>query len=287
MADTTGRARALTSTSPGSKAEEDTGRQSDVPKGDLDSPNPLSTPAITSSFTPDHVIHLLKQQSSDIEVHTALTYLNDGIQGKHGFNVRAPSAQASQIINGLVSNAVPNYWQPMIRISKFQQDIKRMILPCLTSVAGLGAVLAGLRGPTNEDIATTSRNCRGDLLLLLSSILQSDVTCTLLEAALISKEKRLPLWQQSVSLLAGSKVLAACATYLSDRILDLPRSTEVWLGQSEMYCKWLGSDISYAAINAPPTDEAFAMLAQMLTRALSLGHRGIFPPGSTVPARIP
>lgn len=233
---------------------------------------------------PDDALEILKAQPDNQVLAAVLRYLQCGIQGQHGFNVRLPSPKASQIINALVTITIPDHWLRLrpANPSKDDQQLKQSLLACLKSVAGIGALLMQIRqlSATKSDSANPILE---DAMSILSLILARERVLDdfLSDANSLykSETQRRVFWQEVTSLLAGSKVFATMAEVLATlRGPDIDKRTTSWLGDGPQYSKWLAVNISAAAISCSTTshadDQQWKFLGQVLKRGLSLGYRG-------------
>lgn len=240
----------------------------------------LST-QVSSASLPDDARAILKSQPDPQDLAAVLQYLQYGIDGKHDFNVRVPGAQASQIINVLVTVTIPDQWLQLSQesLTKNELQIKNTILSALGSVAGLGALLMQIRR-----LSSNSRDAQSPLLQDLVAILAQELSGHKVLRHYLSDANhffksdapRRVFWQEVVALFSGSKVLTIMAQVFTT-VQDLNHD-HMWMGSGSEYSKWLSLNISAAAIDrSSGTDtslESSKMLGQLLKRGLSLGYRG-------------
>ena len=238
----------------------------------------------SSETLPDEAREILRSQPDHEDFLAVLQYLQFGIDRKHDFNIRASGPKASQILNVLVTVTVPERWaglhpEPALREEK---ESKRMLLSCLTCVAGLGALYAQIKrlgGPAISTNTAKSLMLKDTIDVLADVLRPSSFVETVLGDTLdlyTKPAQRSILWQELSSFVAGGKILSAAAQALPH--VESPEDNERtagWLGDGYQYCKWLARNICHAATEVAPTEgEAWPMLAQLLKRGLSLGHSG-------------
>ncbi|XDG10096.1 hypothetical protein ABKA04_009711 [Annulohypoxylon sp. FPYF3050] len=85
----------------------------------------------------EEALEVLKSQPSYGTLISVLGFLQRGMQGSHGFDIRKPTPQSAQIIHTLVTEIVPNYWTVLKDASTEQSkgDIHLLISP-LRSLTG-------------------------------------------------------------------------------------------------------------------------------------------------------
>ena len=233
---------------------------------------------------PDDAREILKKQPDLEEFLAVLQYLQFGIVGKHDFNIRASGPKQSQILNVLVTVTIPDRWASLNTkpISKEDQEIKSILLSCLTCVAGLGALCAHIRRLISlaVPIKTAQSLMLKDAIDVLAQVLHpSSFIASALHDTLTLHSKtaqRQAIWQELSSFVAGGKILSTVA-----QALPLAKSAEKeklfveWLGDGREYSKWLARNICHAATKlAVNEDEAWPMLAQLVKRGINLGHSG-------------
>jgi telomere length regulation protein len=228
---------------------------------------------------PDDAREILKSKPDYEDLLAVLQYLECGTQRKHDFNVHSAGPKAAQIVNALVTVTVPDHW-PVLRIHKLprrQQQLKQLIVLNLRSVAGLGALVLQIRNLSGGKSGGSS--ILEDTISVLQLVLQGSAFLKdmLHEAShLYTKHtQRRIWWQELTSLVAGSKVLSYATQAVAAASLTFSRFK--WLSEGNEYCEWLARNISTAAAGVDGKDsEAWAMLSQMMKRALYLGYRGLY-----------
>ena len=251
---------------------------------DRQSPERDSLQRIDGSVSsPEQAFEILKQQPTEESFAAVMQYLEDGIHKKHNFSLHMPSAPAAQILNVLVNNVVPDRWGILKSntASKVDKSIRKSLLLCMSSVAGIGAVVARIQSlltsPQISKAGSSQHTVFKDTVSFFGSItFHKNLVSDLLQRTQSSVGRpgqEQALWTEATSLLAGSKILNLFleASTMSELKGEIPS----WLQDPKEYCGWLGVNIAYAAISLTPvTEDAWKMLANLLKRALSLGHKG-------------
>lgn len=233
--------------------------------------------------SPEQALVILKEQPADEVLEAVLRYLDDGIQRKHDFNIHIPSATAAQILNVLVISIIPDRWAILSSAGASKQDkeVKKLLLSCMNSTAGIGVLVARLqtlitssqlRQPGSSQNATFK-----DTALFLASMLYHKTFIRGLVSQVQSSGakpgQQQAVWVEATSLLAGSRILNVFQE--ASTISEVKDHIPSWLQDPKVYSRWLGGNIASAATTIPPNnEEAWKMLANFLKRALSLGQRG-------------
>jgi hypothetical protein len=231
---------------------------------------------------PDDAREILKSQPDDENLLAVLHYLQYGIEGQHDFSIRGANAKAAQIVNVLVTVTLPDHWPRLSleKLSKEEKQMKNILLSCLTSPAGIGALVAQIRKISIPQTSSSSRLAIKEAVSALSRVLApTNILSTFLDDVLNLKDKpaqRNALWQELCSLLGGSKVLAIVTQALVKlQETESGNTEDDWLGDGKQYTVWLAHRIASAAIKIQPNDsESCLMLMQLLKRGMNLGYRG-------------
>ncbi len=238
-----------------------------------------------SISSPKQALEIIRQQTTDKSFAAVMQYLEDGIHKKHNFDLHIPSAPAAQILNVLVVSVIPDRWDILNSYtdSRGDKSIRKSLLLCMSSVAGLGALVARIRSllesPQISKAGSSQNLIFKDTTSFFGSVaFHKTLVREMLHRTQSSVEnpgQEQALWTEATSLLAGSKILnvfleASATSHLRGIIPS-------WLQDPKEYCGWLGVNIAYAAISLTPAmEDAWKMLANLLKRALSLSHKGWF-----------
>jgi hypothetical protein len=247
-------------------------KEGDIPR--------LVTEPISS---PEQALAILKEQPTEEAFKDAIRYLNDGIQGKHNFSIYIPSASAAQVLNALVTYAIPDRWAILNTGAASSEDkaIRKSLLSCMSSVAGVGVIIARvqmlLTSPQLRKPGSSEHIVFRDTVSFFTNMVyhRSFIRDLLFRTHASSSNpgQQHALWAEATSLFAGSKILNVFME--ASAVPELRSELSSWLQDAKDYSGWLGLSIATAATNiSPSSEEAWRMLANLLKRTLSLGHKG-------------
>lgn len=234
------------------------------------------------SSLPDDAREILRCQPDDEDLIAVLQYLQYGIENQHDFSLRTISPKGAQIIHTLVTVTIPDHWTSVStgKLSKSKKEIKKILLSCLTSAAGIGALLAQIRKTSVVSNSVNGNQATAEAKSVLAQVLMPlDIVSILLRDTLALKAKPAQckaVWQEVCSLLGGSKVLATVAHVSANiRVQGSEDHEAEWLADGTRYAAWLANRITSAATTLKPNDaESPVLLSQLLKRGMSLGYRG-------------
>lgn len=249
----------------------------------------------TDGFDPEHLssrhtIDLLKTSPDRELLSVILAALDPFSKSKttKDFDLRIASPTTAQILQLLVSTTIPDHWGSLDAKDRKGKDAKprAALLRCLSSVAGLGSLVAQLRSLINAARAS-AQQAKGsstqlgirDLLAVLAALLEpkeflfrlsSDIS-----AIYDDKTQQQVAWRELVSLVAAGKIISTAAEALTVVDESIAVSSISWVGNGSQYASWLGRNVSHMATRLAPDDESDWASAALLTgRALSLGYTG-------------
>ena len=218
--------------------------------------------------SPEYALNILKSKPDHQELDRVLRWLKSTVSHHKGFNIKVPGPKASEIIYILISDIIPIYW--VTKHDNAVSDQSRgndLLVYCLSSVAGLGAIvsclrllLSQLKHPQGQSDVSGIRKTQPVELLL-----------DILEAILGNNGFVLSLF-----LVASGKLLSiaseATATLKNSESSVSPGS---WVGDGHKYAAWLGSNVQHMLGASVASDfEGPKMLSQLLKKALTLGYIG-------------
>lgn len=252
----------------------------------LEFKSPNGQPKNGTFQAPEDILNALKSKPDSELLTRVLRWLDPGAVKPDQFNTKIPSPKTAQIIFLLVSETIPDYWVTWQRADNpTLLNQKKLLLRCLSSVSGLGAVAARLRVfiDLKEDARSEAKVTQGskskaleELLDVLESLLQGKkfISRILTDiSSLISiPSQRTLLWKDFITTIAGGRVLSLAAE--ADHVVNQssPDSRQrCWLGDGSQYSSWLGQNLAYSLIGHVQNLEA---LTQLFSRALKLGHVG-------------
>ena len=233
----------------------------------------------------DEAGEILQNRPDYDALNRVLNFLQDGIEGLHDFNIRCNGPKASQIINTLVTSTLPNHWPTTSQydVPENLQRAKAILLSCVTSVAGIGALVANIRMLSDHSGADFNTRILEIVIAALSEVLEPvDILSTLLHDVLKTSKTetvRVAVWRELCALLGGGKVLAA--VWQAESKLSAVNKRHLrgsWIASGVDYSTWLARRTGAAVMDdMPQQHSAMSMLAQLLRHGLSLGHRGSDP----------
>lgn len=215
-----------------------------------------------------------------------LQFLDLSTTKSDGFNIKSPSPAAAQLVFVLVSGIVPDYWPLLSDPSHIKE--RHLLLRCLKSVSGIGAIIAHLRlcldaraGPKvdeNFERSGTPRTIRDLLNLLEALIHKNDLVSTIWNDVVPfnSKTSQRNLWKEFVSIVGGGRILSLAAeTYqvLREQGSDIEDTT--WLSSGDEYLRWIGRNVIHMLTDSKAEEPGnLRPLAPLLGKSLSLGYSG-------------
>jgi telomere length regulation protein len=263
-----------------------------------DSETGQQIPSHLDADSAESILEILRSKPGRAQVIQVLHLLDPARAPEKGFNITVPNSSAAQILHVLISTTIPDHWnslggdhdaEPSAQ-SEMDTKPKAALLRCLSSVAGIGALIVHLRSllaaqdSSTKQVKDDSGNLLiiRDLLCVLSSLLKPQGLLLHVYKATLrlidSSTHRELIWKELTALLAAGKVLSTAAEALA-AIKDLSVSRSVlWIGEGSNYASWLGKRVCQMASKLQPSEtEAWKSLAFFTGRALKLGYPGIFP----------
>lgn len=240
--------------------------------------------------SPDDALKALQSKPDFDLLKRALQYLDSTTVEADGFNIKIPGPKTAQIIFVLVADIVPDYWKLLASNStSVHRKQKQLLLKCLSSVSGIGAITARLRMFLDiKDDARSDGNsgknnkarAMEELLEVLDGLLKGhgflfNIWINVHSLPLKPAQRTL-LWKDFTSTLAGGKLLSLAAE--ADHAVNesSPDAREgSWLGDGCQYSSWFGRNLANMLTNFKGEQtESWKALAQLLNRAMSLGYTG-------------
>ena len=237
--------------------------------------------------SPEDVLAALK---SNLDLNLLIRALRWLAKQNDDFSIKQPGPKASEIIFTLVNSTAPDYWQ-VLSEEETSDHVKGkyLFVSCLSSVAGLGAIVARLRslssqlqdpqGPAKIPAAGIIQ-LMDDMLALLEHILchdgfiasvWRDVTSSIARTSLKSLQ-----WREFLSLVASGKLLSVAseAVHASKDRLNAVQNDK-WIGDGRRYAAWLGENIKDMNVDISDDDhDGRAAVSQLLGKAMTLGYKG-------------
>ncbi|KAJ5093516.1 hypothetical protein N7456_009377 [Penicillium angulare] len=241
---------------------------------------------LDQDLTADQVIDVLKSQPSREEIYTVLALLDPYNKSRTlSLDIRLPGPVSAQILQLLVSSVIPNHWASLVGDGKTTSSAKARaaLLRCLSSVAGIGSLVARLRSliasvqaSSQQTQGSNNQSAISDLLSVFANLLEpTDFLYRTYGDILALNDKsarQRVAWNEVVSLIASGKIVSTAAEALAVAS-DIPSSPTYWLADGRQYAKWLGTNISHMISKLDVNEQSgWPHIASLTERALSLGY---------------
>jgi telomere length regulation protein len=221
-----------------------------------------------------------------------LRYLDPDTPGGSNSNINVPSPEAAKVVNVLVNSTIPDYWAILDRKNpqgktRAHPNERAILLRCLSSVGGLGAILARLQtlialskeGKRKTGNSDTSQHVL-DMLDIVKYLLKSTKFILKiwngLKCRADARLKRIVIWKEFVSIMGGGKLLSTFA-----EAYDIVRASRkdimqsYWIASGNKYCAWIGRSAARMVLDLQGDDQdAWKAIAQLLGKSLGLGYMG-------------
>lgn len=251
--------------------------------GDVGVADDISVAQRTFS-SPHDVLDSLKAKPDPHTLTAALEYLRDTCSNVDGFNVKVSGPKAAQIVNQLVTEILPNYWEffDLVQRASDGTQAKTNLLEVLRSVSGIGALTASLRASTaafhegTNNVATRATiECLAQVMATKQFVLQ--IMETILEFHGTDTQQRM-LWQEFVSIVVGGKVLSTTGeAVFATKCLDPERDKDAWVADGRQYARWIGGNVTFILLHMSPADERqWSMVSQLVKRCTRMAHSDLF-----------
>lgn len=244
--------------------------------------------------SPDNILSILKSRPDRFDLSRVLKRLDPANLTGDEFNIKVPSSKAAEILHVLVSTTIPDHWSSLTAENgskasseggtKLSLSLRAVLLRCLSSVAGVGALIAHIRtlmasqGQSNRNESNSGNVLIiRDLLSVLSALIKPQAFLLHIHTDVIklteSTVKRQIMWKELTALVGAGRILSTTAEALSAlKDVEVPSSIS-WIGQGHAYASWLGRCICFMASKLQPSDtDAWKSLAMLCGRSLSLGY---------------
>jgi telomere length regulation protein len=248
------------------------------------------------------LIQILKSHPSTEELAAALAALDPFNNSRkiQELDIRIPGPTTAQILQTLVSTTIPDHWTALDGNNRKAKVAKcrAALLRCLSSIAGLGSIVAQLRTliASSRAVAHKAEGSNNhlmtrDLLSVLAALLEPKDFLTRIYTDISSlydnQTQQQVAWREFVSLIAAGKILSTAAEALAVANASEPMSSVSWIGDGPRYAVWLGENIAHLASKIKINDEnGWTSLALLTGRALSLGYAGKLLPLTPVTTRF-
>lgn len=247
---------------------------------------------------PDEVLEALRSKPQVEELRSALRFLRKQ-PAEGSFDITDLGPKAAQIINVLVVSIIPDFWDSLVpsevgnQVQILPVEIK-LLLECLTSVTGLGAIVAKLRslcilykdGKANIqrlDVTAQLAALHHALSLIVST---PTFLKTLYENAWIKTKdpvKQAGLWRETLAVVSSGKLVSAAIEaedIIKAEAKEIRQKSSSPLQSGERYSQLLATFTAELALKSNAETEEdlpWRPLAQLLGKAGSIGFRGLSP----------
>jgi telomere length regulation protein len=231
-----------------------------------------------SPTSTEEVLHILHSSPDTDTLHDLLLFLSQPSQQSAGFDIKTPSPSSAKVVNELVNTTLPDFWG-----SHAQTNL--LIIDCLRSVAGIGAILAKIRLLISQHQSSRqgvkgsdSTRPLSDLTSVFSQLLDSDDLAqnvyTDIDRLVESQAKRTLLWKEFLSLVGTGKIIASAAE-AEDTVKSAEGEHEPsWLSSGSKYSSWLGSNVCTMLQQKTKDASTCKAAAQLCGKALGIGYPG-------------
>ena len=226
----------------------------------------------------DEVLQLLRSSPDTDALHDLLLFLNQPSQQSAGFDIKIPTPSSAKVVNELINTTLPDFWG-----SHDQTNL--LIIGCLRSVAGIGAVLAKIRLLISQH-KSSRQSVKGsdatrplsDLTSVFSQLLNSDNLAqnvyTDIDKLVENQAKRSLLWKEFLALVGTGKIIAAAAE-AEDTVKSIEGQHEPsWLSNGTKYSAWLSRNVCTMLQQTTRDISTIKAAAQLCGKALGIGYPG-------------
>lgn len=241
----------------------------------------------------EQIIDVLKSQP-DLETLSMVIAALDPYDSsrKTSVDIRLPGPATAQILQILVSTTIPTHWASL-EGKKKDARIQGALLRCISSVAGLGSLVAQLRSliasarvSVHQAEGSSSHLAIRDLLRVFATLLEPKDLLLRLHSDVSelcgNPSQRQAAWRELVSLVAGGKILSTAAEAFHIINESEPSSLIAWIAEGSSYTRWLGSNVARFLSKFGSDEQSdWASVAAIAERALSLGHQRKSPKTNT------
>ena len=273
--------------------------------GTVEASSDASTaPNTKELFSPEEALYKLRTSLDHVTLRQCIEIIKPQAVDPKQFNIRRPGPLAAQLLKQLVSSTIPDFWRnlddpsrygkskerkkPGSNVNRAISEEQRLILQCLCSVSGLGALCSEIRlyqstaerpGKSNEAV-NLSYNL-SILLEVLKMLVHSDDFLhniwSDLKALCSTTNQCLVQWKELMSIIASGKLLSIAAeAYDTVDKTGCEVSDISLIVDGRKYAAWVGRNLVSMAQELPQiAEEPWDALSQFLGRSLSLGHKGM------------
>lgn len=267
-------------------------RASTVDKSALLTPSQVestSIPPVLHLQSSEEVIRALQSKPDPATLTACLRWLLVASPEEKHFNIHIPSARASEAINTLINEILPNFWHS-IRDSSTKADstVRRLILKCLRNLAGLNGLATRLQrlvecgkepisSSSAASIASEILPSISEMIEVMEVVLEQDSLASSFWSSVkeaVHSARRDLIWKEFVSLLGGGRLISvvalACA-FRNERSSKLEIGS--WIGDGRLFTSWLGRNI-HVLLLSERSSGSLDHITRLFSRSLGLGYSG-------------
>jgi telomere length regulation protein len=225
-------------------------------------------PVIASINIKDHrsLLEALKNEPDLATYQAAIKY----IQNDKDLNIKIPSSKVTPILQLLVQDVIPNYWEQLVSDSSLQKLLYQTVF-CLKSLPALGAIIARLKALAKSKESNSYIDTQAvSLIQLLERIFDNDLFSQIwneINKCDASLTQKTLLWKEFITIVAGGKVISTAAEIEANLQKSTSKHLETWLANGSKYALWLATRLP-----SIPLEKS----AQVLAKSLSLGYTGSY-----------
>ncbi|KAH0562622.1 hypothetical protein GP486_002700 [Trichoglossum hirsutum] len=237
----------------------------------------------------DDALETLRSKPDFETLERLLLYLDPDAPGKSNSNINVPNPEAARVVNILVNSTIPDFWanldeKPQGKARPHPNE-RAILLRCLSSVGGLGAILARLQTLIASSKEGKGKAGNSDIsqhileMLDIVKYLLKDTKFILkiwngIRCLAGARPKRTVLWNEFVSIMGGGKLLSTVAEaydIVKTSRKDIMQS--YWIASGNRYCAWVGRSAARMVLDLREDDQdAWKAAAQLLGKSFSLGY---------------
>ncbi|GLI78396.1 telomere binding protein [Penicillium ochrochloron] len=243
---------------------------------------------LSQDISSQQLVQILTSHPGSDELAAALAALDPFNKSRkiNELDIRIPGPTTAQILQILVSTTIPDHWASLNGKDSKAKDAKcrAALLRCLSSIAGIGSLVAQLRtliassrAATHKAEGSNNHLMIRDLLSVVAALLEPKDFLSRIYTDIVSihenRTRQQVAWREFVSLVAAGKILSTAAEAITVANASEPISSVSWIGDGPRYATWLGGNIAHLASKIKVDDvNDWTSLAFLTGRALNLGY---------------
>ena len=266
---------------------------------EVTSPKPIELPSRPGRVSSaDDALDALRSQPDYDTLVAVLRFLTRDRQDAGAFRLHVPSPKSAAIVQTLVTEIAPNYWELLREGSEDgsgSHDLD-LFIRCLRSVTGINALVSHLKALIHEAKSSSKESKRPDISLhlgifldILAAVLKGDRAVQQIWTASTSELGTQALKkvqsQALLSILTGGKLVSVTGEAAGVLGRDQVRQGTQWVTDGLEVSKWLGRNIASWA-KTGPEDTELQFCSDLFQRAMSLGYSGKDAPPPVLPVPL-